>query len=386
MEHQKYRILWLTNFPFSSLNGGTERITHIAMEELAKRGHTCRYISIRNGYCFDEDEQEVQLSDFLKENRIGFAINQIGYAENVLKTFLDEGGRRWQSEGGKIISCLHFSTKPYSYSHLYSAAMAVTGIRQKIKNFFLLQREFWRGRFGNRYQGKQFCFRHSDRYVVLAQGYVQELLDQVKSKAIEKMYVIPNVVSFTDQSLGKESEKKEKIVLVVSRLSEFQKRLSLVMRAWRKLTEASDLGKWQLHIVGSGDSESYYKRLARQWKLSHVSFIPFCDPRPHYAKAAVFLMTSYTEGWPLTLGEAMHFGCVPIVMDSVSVFRDILDVRSGIIVEDGNVKALAQSIRYIIDHNEERVKMSHHAIKRSRLFDRSRYYVYWEKLFASISL
>lgn len=384
MGHQKYRILWLTNFPFSSLNGGTERITHIAMEELAKRGHTCHYISIRNECCFNEDEQVVRLSKFLKDNHIQFTINQLGYSEGVLRAFLAQGGRQWQSEGGKIISCLHFSTKPYSYGHLYSSALAVTGLCQKIKNVVNLQREFWRNRLINRNRGKQYCFQNSDFYVVLSKGYVRDLLDQVRSDDINKLHVIPNVVSFEDQPASRGSLQKEKIVLVVSRLSEFQKRLSHIFQAWRELEENSNIGEWQLHIVGSGDSENYYKHLTHRWKLSHVTFIPFSDPRPQYEKASIFLMSSYTEGWPLTLAEAMNYGCVPIVMDSVPVFHDILDEDSGILVEDGNINAFARSIRYLMENNVERNRMSHHAEQRSHLFDRSHYAPYWEQLFGSM--
>lgn len=384
MEHAQYRILWLTNFPFSSMNGGTERITHIAMEELVKRGHTCRYISIRNRCCLDEYEHEVQLSEFLKENRIQFTINQIGYAKDVLSTFLDAGGEDWQTEGGKILSCLHFSPKTYPYWYSLACQLCTDGLFNKIKGALSFSRVYLRQLIHGRHEGKKFCFDNSDFYITLSHGFSSELVKQVGTKSDKKIRVIPNAVSYDEEIASDALSRKKKIALVVSRLEERQKRISYILKVWRRLKDTEATDNWVLRIVGSGVNENYYKKLSRKWNLPSVEFVGFGDPSPHYKESALFLMTSFNEGWGLTISEAMHYGCVPIVMDSVPVFRDILDEHSGVLVEDGNIEAFAQSIRYLMEHDDERTKMAYHAEQRSHLFDRSHYALYWEQLFASI--
>ena len=384
MEHQKYRILWLTNFPFSSLNGGTERITHIAMEELAKRGHTCRYISIRNGCCFDEDEQEVRLSEFLKENRIQFAINQIGYAKDVLSTFLAAGGKDWQTEGGKILSCLHFSPKTYPYWYSLICQLRTNGLFNKVKGALTFSRVYLQQLIRGRHEGKKFCFDNSDFYITLSHGFSSELVKQVGAKSDKKIRVIPNAVSYDEEIASDALSRKKKIALVVSRLEERQKRISYTLKAWKQLQDTGGTNNWILRIVGTGPNEAYYKKLCRKWNLDSVEFTVFCDPSQYYTESSLFLMTSYNEGWGLTITESMHYGCVPVVMDSVPVFRDIIDEGSGILVDDENIKAFARSIRYLMEHDGERVKMAYLAEQRSHLFDRSHYALYWEQLFGSM--
>jgi len=206
-------------------------------------------------------------------------------------------------------------------------------------------------------------------------------MKQVGAKSDKKIRVIPNAVSYDEEIASDTLSRKKKIALVVSRLEERQKRISYTLKAWRRLQDTKGTNNWVLRIVGTGPNEAYYKKLCCKWNLDSVEFTGFCDPSQYYTESSLFLMTSYNEGWGLTITEAMHYGCVPIVMDSVPVFRDILDEHSGVLVEDGNINAFARSIRYLMEHDGERKEMARHAEQRSHLFDRANYALYWEELF-----
>lgn len=45
----------------------------------------------------------------------------------------------------------------------------------------------------------------------------------------------------------------------------------------------------------------------------------------YYRRASIFMMTSNYEGFGMTILEAQHFGCIPIVMDNFSVVHDLID-------------------------------------------------------------
>ena len=61
------------------------------------------------------------------------------------------------------------------------------------------------------------------------------------------------------------------------------------------------------------------------------------------------LMTSNFEGWPLTLIEAMQFGCIPIAFDSFESLNDIItDGFNGYTIPSFNIKAMANKVQEII--------------------------------------
>ena len=115
-------------------------------------------------------------------------------------------------------------------------------------------------------------------------------------------------------------EKKEKMVLIVSRLDENQKRISLMIKAWRSLKEHHG---YELHIIGTGQDEAFLKQLAGS--DSSIVFEGAQTPLEWYRRARIFLLSSPREGWGLTLTESLQNGVVPVVMNTSGVFADIID-------------------------------------------------------------
>jgi glycosyltransferase involved in cell wall biosynthesis len=58
--------------------------------------------------------------------------------------------------------------------------------------------------------------------------------------------------------------------------------------------------------------------------LKRVNFEGYRNPQPFYKRASIFVMTSANEGFPMTLIEAQQNGCVPVVMNSFSALREII--------------------------------------------------------------
>ena len=117
---------------------------------------------------------------------------------------------------------------------------------------------------------------------------------------------------------------KDNIVLVVARMAEQQKRILETLKIWN-LVYSNHLD-WKLIIVGDGPDLSQYKTTANKMNVSNVQFVGSTStPQDYYRKAKIFMMTSIWEGLPMTLIEAQHFGCVPIVYDSFASVHDIIN-------------------------------------------------------------
>ena len=83
--------------------------------------------------------------------------------------------------------------------------------------------------------------------------------------------------------------------------------------------------------------------------------------------AAVFVLPTYTEGFPNVIIESMACGC-PIVTTCVGAIPEMLDIENGnnygICVEPKNVKALKESIQKMLNNREYALECGKNAQRR----------------------
>ncbi len=106
-----------------------------------------------------------------------------------------------------------------------------------------------------------------------------------------------------------------------------------------------------LVIVGSGPEEQKLKLLATRYSLlSNIVFEPWTDDLASYYKSAdVFVLTSNYEGYGRTIIEAEAAGC-PVIMTDVGIAGDVIkNGENGLIVPVGDVQALAEALRSVIE-------------------------------------
>lgn len=198
----------------------------------------------------------------------------------------------------------------------------------------------------------------SDTVVLLSDGYKQSYADIAGLADADRLTAIPNVFPSIDaeQSQGD----RQKRVLVLSRMDEIQKRISLALRIWSKIEREQDLSDWQLDIVGSGHDMKAIQLLSRQLGLRKVFFHGWKDSGYFLKRASILMMTSRYEGMPLTLLEAQAYGVVPIVYDSFASVSDVItDGRDGVMVEPfGDTDAFAERLAELMRDEEKRGKLS----------------------------
>ncbi|MDD3123655.1 MAG: glycosyltransferase [Candidatus Izemoplasmatales bacterium] len=220
----------------------------------------------------------------------------------------------------------------------------------------------------------------SDYTVLLSRSFFDQFKEAYKVNGDNKLVAIENALSFENFATKDDLKNKKKQILVVSRLDERQKRISVVLRAWNKLFKKYP--DWELLIVGSGRSQKSYINLANKLGLERFKFLGQRKPESFYREASIFLMTSAYEGWGMTLTEAQQYGCVPIVMDSYSAVHDIIDSGyNGIISPNNELDEYVSNISKIIENEDLRQSLAMNGISSSKRFTHDKVSEKWIRLF-----
>lgn len=375
-------ILWLYNMPLVPEAGGTERITSLIRNGLLRRGYDCMKMLVVNPETEKityEGEQIHDLFEFLKKNNVDTIINQDGITNKVLNVFLNKGGLRWQREGGKIITCLHFDPDAPSVIKLFLSKKSKT-----LKDWFIITKlqllsSYYQNQKDNQ-AGKLYneLYDKSDSFVCLSKTHFAYLHKVMKRTSYEKMVAINNPLTFDDISDISILCKKKKQVLIVARMDEFYKRISLALKAWGFLQDIKD---WRLVIVGDGPSLCDYKDYVQKNHLHNVCFEGRQTPETYYKDSSIFLMTSDKEGWGLTLTESLQRGVVPIVMDSCPVFSEIIsDGVNGFLTPNNEIKKFADKVRLLMTNHDILYKMEKQALVSASKFNMDNTIKQWEKI------
>lgn len=378
-------ILWIYNMPLIPEAGGTERITSLVAKGLSELGHRCMGILVFNendGAMMYDGELVVDLYGFLKEHAVDVVINQIAYAKWLLAAFLDNGGARWRAEGGKIISCLHFDPKPTSTLY-YLKGLS----NRRARDWFNLAKAFVLYPYYAARQKREigytynWIYDNSDRYVTLSECHFPYFKQVTHRNEYGKLVAINNPLTFDDISPESILDEKRKVVLVCSRMDEFYKRLSLVLKMWRRLQDAPEAQGWELKFVGVGPSFEGYKSYAESTGLKRVSFEGHRNPDKYYREASIFLLTSKNEGWGLTLTESLQRGVVPVVMNTCPVYSDIIThCYNGYLSSGSNLKAFTNYVLSLMSDERRLRAMQRNALASASRFTLSQTIRHWVEI------
>lgn len=224
-------------------------------------------------------------------------------------------------------------------------------------------------------KGNRFSYELCDAFVMLSKNYFSEFANDNKIKDTCKFYAIANPCEavFYNPEIP-----KEKIILVVARLNNQQKRIDRILRFWRKFHQKGD--GWKLMIVGDGADKEMLNKMAKGLGLTDYSFEGHSDtPIDYYSRAMIFMMTSDVEGFGMTLIEAMSVGCVPVAMNCFSALSDIItDKQNGMIVSKDDISEMVTAAEYIIAHFDRMSDQARESVKR---FDVKTIANKWEELF-----
>ncbi len=110
-----------------------------------------------------------------------------------------------------------------------------------------------------------------------------------------------------------------------------------------------------LYIIGEGEDRTLLEKLIRHEQLSEnvllLGFVP--NARLYLGAFDIFTLLSVKEGLPYVLLEAAQAHCA-VVGSRISGTTDIIDERTGILVEAKNIESAAQALETLIDNPKKR--------------------------------
>lgn len=147
---------------------------------------------------------------------------------------------------------------------------------------------------------------------------------------------IPNPVDNFNSLQSTESASHKKQVLFLGWVIP-TKGIDELVQAWAKIHSRD----WELLIVGPGKT-SYQKELTTRYRPNNIKFIgevQHIQAIQLISQSEIFVLPSYTEGFPNVILEAMICG-KPIIATSVGAIPDILFPNCGILIDSQDVESL----------------------------------------------
>lgn len=229
-------------------------------------------------------------------------------------------------------------------------------------------------------------YDNCDKVVLLSQYYLDDycrIAGLKKTKeVVDKFTAIGNGLPFNQIINDEDILKKEKNVVVVQRFDDFAKRISLVLKIWKKIEQNNQLNDWTLTLVGDGEFMNYYRYLEKKLNLKRVTFTGLQYPVEYYRKASIFLMTSCLEGWPMVMMEASQMGVPVLAFNAFGALKDIIqDHYNGILIPNNDMDAFYHCLANLMLDEDRLQKMQFNAKEASQNFTIDKFIEKWKNLF-----
>jgi glycosyltransferase involved in cell wall biosynthesis len=228
----------------------------------------------------------------------------------------------------------------------------------------------------------RYVYKHSDRYVLLSNSFINLFKELTGIKNADKLEVITNPITI-DIDNNIESDKVKEIIYV-GRIDYNQKKVYRIVELWKDLF--LQYADWKLTLVGDGPQKNEIEKLITDWNLQRISVTGFQNPVSFYTKATILLLTSEYEGFPLVIAEGMSYGVVLIVYGSYPAVYDIIEHgKNGFITNKPYSKQeTVEYLKMLMNDEALRNKMAHEAQKIADKFSIENIVKKWEKLFEDI--
>ena len=214
------------------------------------------------------------------------------------------------------------------------------------------QRQKW-GKFASAYilLGERMAARYAHSIIVLSKG-VQAYF---REKYGRETVMIPNGIDPAQTRPAAEITKQFGLsagdyILFLGRLVP-EKGIHYLMEAYGKLSTDKKL----VIVGGTSDTDDYVKHLHElaggNPSIIFTGFQQGLVLEELYSNAYLYVLPSDLEGMPLTLLEAMNYGCCCVTSD-IGECADVMN-GCGVTFPRGNAEALREALQDLCDHPEK---------------------------------
>jgi glycosyltransferase involved in cell wall biosynthesis len=183
----------------------------------------------------------------------------------------------------------------------------------------------------------------------------------------QKIVVIPN--PSLNQNLDNQPRLESKNVLAIGYLS-YIKGFDLLLEAWSLVCKQVK-EPWVLNIVGCGDEEDSLKKLAETLKISSnvIFWGQQKDVDSFYRKASIYCLSSRNEGFPMVLLEAQSYGLPIVAFDCDTGPAEIVVEGTGYLVKSSDIRSFSNQILRLIKMDQlEYERMCQLSKKNNQIF------------------
>lgn len=204
--------------------------------------------------------------------------------------------------------------------------------------------------------------------------------DKASWKKFKNVMVIPNMITYPLDITHMPSKR----IISVGRLN-YQKGFDILIDVWSSI--ANKYPDWSIHIYGDGELKECLLDQISKYKLTNSIFIhpATSDIYAKYQEHEFYVMTSRYEGFGLVLAEAMSCGIPCVSFDCPHGPGEIIiHNENGILIENGNIEKMAENISYLIEHEDERIRMGMKAKESIKRFRKDDIMKLWVELFENL--
>jgi len=210
-----------------------------------------------------------------------------------------------------------------------------------------------------------------------------------------KITIIPNGIlpSYADVNWTKNEAKRiigvptnTKVVLFVGSLVEL-KGPHILLKAMKEVVVkvpnvvALFVGPWMGRRI---ILKNQVKRLGLEDHVIFTGSLPHEKLRLYYKAADVFVLPSFSEGFPNVLLEASSFGLPLVVSNLKQLEAIVIDGFNGLLAEKGNVKDFAEKIVQVLIDNRLREKLGRNSRSSSKRYSWQEIADKYEKLYETL--
>ena len=331
-----------------SSSGGTERVTTLIANELAKQdAYHISILSLVDGKTPFFDLNQLISIHSLYDKKISFKSNFISAVWKIRK-FLQEY---------EIDTLIVVDTISCIFTVPALIGLKVKHICWEHFNFSnnngLKLRDF----------SRKLAVKYCDYVITLTEKDKNIWVKNLKNINAH-IINIPNPCPFFIQKY--KQEKNKKIVLAVGRLTHV-KGFDMLLEAWVEVVKI--VPEWKLKIVGDGEDRLRLSDFINCNNLiDHVDLVGNTNNiDKYYESADIFCLSSRFEGFPMVLLEAQAFGLPVVAFNCDTGPAEIIENNvNGLLVESGNIIGLTNSLLELINlSNIQYGKMSSKAVENS---------------------
>lgn len=222
-----------------------------------------------------------------------------------------------------------------------------------------------------------FKINRFNKLIVLTSGDANDW-----KKFISNVVIIPNpITKFPEKEFLERKDSPKNRVICVGRLNE-QKGFDLLIKSFSLI--ADKCADWHVDIFGDGGDRDMLQTQINDSFLKDriVIHSSVSDIYQEYMQSDFLVLSSRYEGYPLVLNEAMSCGLPCVAFNCKYGPEDAISHgENGLLVPNGDIRKLAESILWMIEHEDDRKRMSISARHASARYKKDSIMKEWVKLF-----